>query len=370
MMGTVSAVSKFFEHGKRQDKLVEGVESTLPDSKKKRVKPLCRTRWVERFSALEVFIDLYPAIVSSLQDIACGEDSVSWNWETVADASSLLAAIEKFSFILSLVTVYNILSYIRGVTVMLQQRSLDVIQGISLIQDVQMQLKDVRKGIDDWHKSWYEFALKVAEDVGVEPSIPRRCSRQTQRDNVEGESPEVYYRRSLTIPFLEHLENELDNRFSHNAKIASSGLCLVPSVIMKSDNWTQKVSDLATLYEADLPAPLSLQVELDCWKHKFLHYTPDDLPTSPLVALNQCDCRLFPNLSTLLRLICTIPITSCEAERTFSALRRMKTFLRTTMKEDRLNGLALMHVHRQIPIDFDEAMEKFARKHPRKLQLL
>ena len=31
MMGTVSEVSKFFEHGKRQDKLEEVIESELPE---------------------------------------------------------------------------------------------------------------------------------------------------------------------------------------------------------------------------------------------------------------------------------------------------------------------------------------------------
>ena len=63
--------------------------------KKKRVKPLCRTRWVERHDALEVFVDLYPALVQALSDIAYGEDSVSWNRETITNANSLLASIEK-----------------------------------------------------------------------------------------------------------------------------------------------------------------------------------------------------------------------------------------------------------------------------------
>ena len=79
MMGSVSEVSRFFEHGRRQDKLAEMIEHELPDVKKKRVKRLCRTRWVKRHDALEVFVDLYPAIVQALHDIAYGEDSISWN---------------------------------------------------------------------------------------------------------------------------------------------------------------------------------------------------------------------------------------------------------------------------------------------------
>ena len=101
-----------------------------------------------------------------------------------------------------------------------------------------------------------------------------------------------------------------------------------------------------------------------------MHIEQDQLPDSPINALNECDSRLFPNISTLLRILSTIPVTSCEAERSFSALRRIKPFLRTTMAEDRLNGLTLLHIHRNISINVDDAVDQFAGKHPRKLQLL
>ncbi|KAK0140305.1 hypothetical protein N1851_022780 [Merluccius polli] len=38
--------------------------------------------------------------------------------------------------------------------------------------------------------------------------------------------------------------------------------------------------------------------------------------------------------------------SSCEAERSFSALRRLKTWLRANMTQDRLNGVVVCHVHR------------------------
>ena len=76
---------------------------------------------------------------------------------------------------------------------MLQQQSLDIVQGIELVQEVQEQLKELREEIDDWHKIWFKLAVDMAENVGTErPSIPRRCNRQTQRANVEGEVPEVF----------------------------------------------------------------------------------------------------------------------------------------------------------------------------------
>lgn len=89
----------------------------------------------------------------------------------------------------------------------------------------------------------------MADKVGTEkPTIPRRCSRQTQHANVETESPEVYYPRSLTVPILDHLLNELEDRFSSNANVATLGLCLVPSVFLKKNDWQKNVSNLALLY--------------------------------------------------------------------------------------------------------------------------
>ena len=44
----------------------------------------------------------------------------------------------------------------------------------------------------------------------------------------------------------------------------------------------------------------------------------------------------------------TIPVTSATSERTFSALRRLKNYLRSTMKQDHLNNCLLMSFHKLI----------------------
>ena len=56
-------------------------------------------------------------------------------------------------------------------------------------------------------------------------------------NNIEAEFPESYYCKNLTIPFLDYLNQELEHRFSTNARIASLGLCLVPDVMQQVDDW-------------------------------------------------------------------------------------------------------------------------------------
>lgn len=54
---------------------------------------------------------------------------------------------------------------------------------------------------------------------------------------------------------------------------------------------------------------------------------------------------LFVRVETLAGLLLVIPVSSAEAERSCSALRRLKTWLRTTMTQVRLNNVAVCHVH-------------------------
>ena len=68
-------------------------------------------------------------------------------------------------------------------------------------------------------------------------------------------------------------------------------------------------------------------------------------------------------------ILAVVPVTTCECERSVSILRRMKNYMQTTMKEDRLNGLSLMYTHRNIPLNVDQLVDKFAGLHPRRLQL-
>ena len=60
------------------------------------------------------------------------------------------------------------------------------------------------------------------------------------------------------------------------------------------------------------------------------------------------------------------PLTSCEAERSISGLRRLKTYLRSTMT---MNGLALLAVHRCISVSVKETIDAFASKQPRRMKL-
>ena len=63
-------------------------------------------------------------------------------------------------------------------------------------------------------------------------------------------------------------------------------------------------------------------------------------------------------------------MTSNVAERSFSALKRIKTYLRNSMEEDRLSSLAIIHIEKELAneIDSDKVIDKFASLADRRLQ--
>ena len=61
----------------------------------------------------------------------------------------------------------------------------------------------------------------------------------------------------------------------------------------------------------------------------------------------------------LLQLLLVVPATSATSEQSFSSLRLLKTFLRTTMSQSRLKHLMLLYVHEDYTIDRKAAITEF-----------
>ena len=80
--------------------------------------------------------------------------------------------------------------------------------------------------------------------------------------------------------------------------------------------------------------------------------------------------ELMPNIFCAVVILGTMPVSSCEAERSFSTLRRIKNYMRTTTGQNRLSSLTLLHFERDIVNkilrnDMDSLINTFASKHGR-----
>ena len=104
------------------------------------------------------------------------------------------------------------------------------------------------------------------------------------------------------------------------------------------------------------------------WLQKFSGKLPDNISTTLTETVMMK--TTFPNIYTALCIQGTIPITTCQCERSVSALRRLKTYMRGTMPQERLNGLAALSVHHNMNISENKIIDKFARMHPRRMQMI
>ena len=64
-----------------------------------------------------------------------------------------------------------------------------------------------------------------------------------------------------------------------------------------------------------------------------------------------------------MKLITVMPATNASSERSFSAMRRVKSYLRSTMTQERLNHLMMLHIHKDITdsIDLSDVANDFVR---------
>ena len=121
--------------------------------------------------------------------------------------------------------------------------------------------------------------------------------------------------------------------------IALGLLHLLPSecvsLEMESDMPTE-LAIAADFYKDDLLHSLMLPMEYGMWIKKWKQCEKSsEIPNKLIDALKAFNSLLFPNLLILLQLALTLPITSCESERSFSQLKLIKTSHRSTMSDHR-----------------------------------
>ncbi|ESO00517.1 hypothetical protein HELRODRAFT_83053 [Helobdella robusta] len=79
---------------------------------------------------------------------------------------------------------------------------------------------------------------------------------------------------------------------------------------------------------------------------------------------------LYLNIRIIFLISAVRPSSTARNERSFSSLKRLKTYLRSKMVADRLNGLSLMNIHQNIDIPSDVIIDKFSKVRPHRMAFL
>ena len=169
---------------------------------------------------------------------------------------------------------------------------------------------------------------------------------------------------------MDCLIQQLDLRFSDLTIQGLRALCLIPSHLFKDDEETIVADDLYKFYSDDVPFPQAFHQEIALWKTMWNNspIKPNSLVTT--IADRNASPTMFPNTTTIIKLLLLTSVTSSGVERANSSLRFIKNVYRSTMGEDRFNALMLLYVHKDIELNIDAIIDSYSRKYPRRMLLI
>ena len=371
MICAMISLGIYFKYSpKRQRALERSIEShndldeTAKPILKSKVKPLCETRWIERHTSFTQLQELYEPIIETLQLIAENRECI-WEGKPITEASGLYAQLTSPAFLVAFQVCQYVFGFTKILATLLQGSEMDIITAYQHIEEVCREIQSVRENAETEFKPIFQAASQMAQMSGNQVSMPRNCSRQTLRSNVESSTPEEYYRRSVFVPFLDSLLLQLSSRFSKLSGLAAKALFLLPQNL--DDITDTCIADIVEFYEKDLPSAQTVKQELRFWKGHWATEKGKPGTVSETLCHPSCSMRRFPNICTILHVLLVTAVTSAGVERSNSSLRFVKNVYRSTMGEDRLNALLLVFVHRDILLDYNKVIDLYASRHPRRM---
>ena len=373
MFDNCRVISDFFNNSaKRYQRFVEIITESLGKDVVNKLIDICRTRWIERIDGLSRFKEAYQPTYNALRSISTNNmlHGADWNPESRATAGGLVKLMEKFDFIMALVVTKEVLEYMYALTVSLQSSTCAIVEAYHSVSTVIETLKSVRVNIDHHHEKWYKEAVRIAETINVAPSKPRTCAFQRFRANAPADTSSDYFRRTISVPVLDAIITDLCNRFTPENLTCVGGFYCVPSIMDKYPNdWKQHLLKFMKKYEDDMPNIGSCEAEIDCWQTFWFTEYEGDFPDTVDKTLKSTMVSMYPNIHQVLVLLGTIPVTTCSCERCISVLRRLKTYLRSQMSQDKFNDLASLQIHYGMKIDEEEILDRLIVKYPKRVKM-
>ena len=97
------------------------------------------------------------------------------------------------------------------------------------------------------------------------------------------------------------------------------------------------------MYKVNLPNPEPLDLKAGMWRRKFNTTDSKSRPSTCAAAVKTSGHMTFPNLFVLLKVACTMPLTSHECEQSCSVLRGLSNYVAATMGQDHLASCTALH---------------------------
>ena len=316
------------------------------------IRPLCPTRWLVRVSAIQVLIQQYDLVLECLEEMSLPAAGSN----VAARASGLHSVLCKGSTMMALKMALKVFGLLEVLNRSLQARYQTVSGMLVAVGETLSGLGDLRA--DEAFEQLLADTKKVVADLDLEElQVPRQRKppKRYTGDAVGHVATTVSdYYRPLFFLLVDTAVQQLQERFHGNSSLLKYQA--LENMLLTETSW-DAAADLAGYEEIDWAY---LQIQLELFRRKRSVKSVSDA-VCILRAMAPELRGEYSEVEKLVRLLLVSPASSAEAERSFSALRRLKTWLRSTMTQKRLNSLAVCHVHQEILdlVDVDALIDEF-----------
>ena len=321
------------------------------ENESKGVHSFCPTRWTVRGETLKSVTDNHEELLEL------------WTWSLwVLKDTAMKARIigvstvmKKFSFYFGCCLGVCLLRQTDNLSKTLQDPRLSAAEGQAVAAKV---LETLRKDRNDQRFAmfWQELMKQKQDFPEIADPVLARKRKAPQRFE-EGstghffETPEDHYRKILYEAY-DNVINGIEARFDQkDFKIYAN----LQEVLLRSFNGfdnADKLEKIVEMYEGDFDEfCLKTQLKLLPSIARTAGYKIGKIDIADaLKILRNLDVSqklLLSEVIVLAKLVIVAPATNAVSERSFSALKRLKTYLRSTTGDNRLNHLMMIHVHQE-----------------------
>ncbi|XP_044336179.1 zinc finger MYM-type protein 1-like [Triticum aestivum] len=318
------------------------------------------TRWGSHYKTLVRIESMWDAVIQVLAIVHEDERNPS-------RAGGLVQIMESFSFVFIMKLMLQILRITNQLSLLLQRKDQNIVQAMSLVTDVRSSLANLRN--HGWEPLFEDVKIFCnVNDIPVpnmDEAVPRfGRSRKGGRNNV---TQEHFFRVDTFYAAIDAITTELDHRFNDMASELLCGFaCLDPrDSFSKFD--LDKVAKLTDIYDADFSNDdrKRMKTELQLFINHMRRH--DDFRVCyDLASLAKKMFELernimFPLVYRLIELGLLLPVATASVERAFSAMKIIKTDLRSKMSNGWLDDLMVCYIEREIfkGIDLAEIKKEF-----------
>ena len=290
------------------------------------------------------------------------------------EALALRNKISTFDFVLMLVFQYNILQHINHTAKVLQYPDIKLDQACEWLNKSLKKLIEFRS--DEGFEKIKHEAEEVAKTWNIDPHMVKKRTRVVKRFHdelaVDESISDPLYKFKIEIynNALDIMISQINERFISMKSICKNFSFLSPESLLNysDEQLSTDAINLSNKYDTDISSSIGIEIisfknliKDDLLKNKEIKYI--EHLANYLFVDHYILISSFPNLSTAYLLFLTLPVTSVTAERSFSKLKLIKTYLRSTMSQLRLSGLALLSIENKIAraLNLEDIIDDFMK---------